>query len=145
MLFKNDEVSLRLEILRYEFPADGGQYDTDDRNWLVMRGTYTEDGQIIKDTNSCLLTYELREMAASLKVVRAGIKESYQSEFAEPYFMLSAAPTGAGEYAVWVSFALPNTMEDVDVAEVECVMQDAELAALIEELDALCEKFPDRN
>jgi len=145
MLFKNDEVSLKLEILRYEFPADGGQYDTDDRNWLVMRGTYTEDGLIIKDTNSCLLTYELREMAASLKVVRAGIKESYQSEFAEPYFMLSAAPAGAGKYAVWVSFALPNTMEDVDVAEVDCVMQDTELAALIEELDALCERFPDRN
>ena len=145
MLFKNDEVSLKLEILRYEFPADGGQYDTDDRNWLVMRGTYTEDGLIIKDTNSCLLTYELREMTASLKVVRAGIKESYQSEFAEPYFMLSAAPAGAGKYAVWVSFALPNTMEDVDVAEVDCVMQDTELAALIEELDALCERFPDRN
>ena len=145
MLFKNDEVSLKLEILRYEFPADGGQYDTDDRNWLVMRGTYTKDGLIIKDTNSCLLTYELREMAASLKVVRAGIKESYRSEFAEPYFMLSAAPAGAGKYAVWVSFALPNTMEDVDVAEVDCVMQDTELAALIEELDALCERFPDRN
>lgn len=145
MLFKNDEVSLKLEVLRYEFPADGGQYDTDDRNWLVMRGTYTEDGLIIKDTNSCLLTYELREMAASLKVVRAGIKESYQSEFAEPYFMLSAAPAGEGQFAVWVSFALPNTMEDVDVAEVDCVMQDAELAALIDELDALCDKFPDRN
>lgn len=145
MLFQNDVVSLKLEILRYEFPADGGQYDTDDRNWLVMRGTYTEDGLIIKDTNSCLLTYELREMAASLKVVRAGIKESYQSEFAEPYFMLSAALAGEGEYAVWVSFALPNTMEDVDVAEVDCIMRDAELAALIDELDALCEKFPDRN
>ena len=145
MLFQNEDVSLKLEILRYEFPADGGQFDTDDRNWLVMRGTYTEDGLIIKDTNSCLLTYELREMAASLKVVRAGIKESYQSEFAEPYFMLSAAPDGAGKYAVWVSFALPNTMEDVDVAEVDCVISDAELAGLIEELDALSEKFPDRN
>ena len=145
MLFRNEEVSLKLEVLRYEFPADGGQYDTDDRNWLVIRGTYTEDGLIIKDTNSCLLTYELREMAASLKVVRAGIKESYQSEFAEPYFMLSAASAGEGAYSVWVSFALPNTMEDVDIAEVDCVMSDAEMAALIEELDALCEKFPDRN
>ena len=145
MLFQNEDVSLKLEVLRYEFPADGGQYDSDDRNWLVMRGTYTEDGLIIKDTNSCLLTYELREMAASLKVVRAGIKESYQSEFAEPYFMLSAAPNGAGEYALWVSFALPNTMEDVDVAEVECVMSGTELDALIGELDALCDKFPDRK
>ena len=145
MLFQNEEVSLKLEVLRYEFPADGGQYDSDDRNWLVMRGTYIEDGLIIKDSNSCLLTYELREMAAGLKVVRAGLKESYQSEFAEPYFMLSAAPAGEGKYTVWVSFALPNTMEDVDVAEVDCVMSCAELDALIGELDSLCTKFPDRN
>jgi hypothetical protein len=145
MLFQNEDVSLKLEVLRYEFPADGEQYDSDDRNWLVMRGTYTEDGLIIKDTNSCLLTYELREMAASLKVVRAGIKESYQSEFAEPYFMLSAAPNGAGEYALWVSFALPNTMEDEDVAELYADMNEAEMKTLIDELDVLCRKFPDRT
>lgn len=145
MLFQNEEVSLKLEILRYEFPADGGQYDSDDRNWLVMRGTYTEDGLIIKDTNSCLLTYELREMTAGLKVMKAGIKGSYESDFSEPYFMLSAAPDGEGGYTVFVSFALPNTMEDVDVAELECVMTDPELTALLDELDALCEKFPDRN
>lgn len=144
MFFRNDEASLKLEILRYEFPADAGQYDSDDRNWLVMRGTYTEDGFIIKDTNSCLLTYELREMAAGLKVVKAGLREVYESEFAEPYFMLSARPDGEGEYRVFVSFALPNTMEDVDVAELDCVMTDAEMTALVEELDALCEKFPDR-
>ena len=145
MLFRNDDASLKLEILRYEFPADAGQYDTDDRNWLVLRGTYTEEGLVIKDTNSCLLTYELRELTAGLKVVRAGIRESYESEFSEPYFMISAAPAGEGTYTVWVSFALPNTMEDVDVAELECVMTDPELAALIDELDALAEKFPDRN
>ena len=145
MLFQNDEVTLKLEVLRYEFPADGGQYDSDDRNWLVIRGTYTEDGLIIKDTNSCILTYELQEMVAGLKVLRAGLKESYQSEFAEPYFMLSAAQNGAGRYALWVSFALPNTMEDVDVAEVDCVMGGEELDSLIGELDDLCMKFPDRN
>lgn len=144
MLFRNDDASLKLEILRYEFPADAGQYDSDDRNWLVMRGTYTEDGNIIKDTNSCLLTYELREMTAGLKVVKAGLREAYESEFSEPYFMLSARPGGAGEWRVFVSFALPNTMEDVDVAELDCVMTDAEMTALVEELDALCEKFPDR-
>ena len=143
MLFQNEDVSLKLEILRYEFPADGGQFDTDDRNWLVMRGTYTEDGLIIKDTNSCLLTYELREMAASLKVVRAGIKESYQSEFAEPYFMLSADAEG-DDFRFFVSFTLPNTMEDEDVAELYATMNKEEMKALIGELDALCKKFPDR-
>ena len=97
MLFKNENESLKLEIVNYEFSAYGGAPDSDDRNWLVMRGTYTEDGNIIKDTNSCLLTYELREMTAGLKVVKAGLRETYESEFSEPYFMLSARPGGEGE------------------------------------------------
>ena len=144
MLFHNDEVSLKLEVLRYEFPADGGQFGSDDRNWLVLRGTYTEDGQVIKDTVSCLLTYELRELTAGLKVLKAGLKDVYESDFAEPFFMFSAKPAD-GAYDVYVEFALPNTMEDVDVAEVSCLMTAAELDALIAELDVLCEKFPDRN
>lgn len=145
MLFKNDESSLELEITNYEFPADGGAPDSDDRNWLVLRGTYTEEtGMVIKDSNSCLLTYELREMTAGLKVLNAGIKDLYESSFTEPYFELSAAAEGEG-FLVDVAFSLPNTMEDIDTAELECTMSKAELTALIDELDALCGKFPDRK
>ncbi len=145
MLFQNEDVSVKLEVLRYEFPADGGDPGSDDRNWLVMRCTYTEDGLIIKDTNSCLLTYELREMTGGLKVLQGGLKDAYASNFVEPYFELAAERSGEGEYQVAVSFALVNTMEDVDMAEVECVMTDADMKALLAELDVLCEKFPDRD
>jgi hypothetical protein len=144
MLFQNEDASLQLEVLRYEFPADGGQPGSDDRNWLVLRAAYTADGQVIKDTNSCLLTYELRELTAGLKVLNAGIKDQYDSGFVEPYFELSAQAEGEG-FRLEVSFALPNTMEDVDTAEIETVMSKAELTALIAELDRLCEKFPDRT
>jgi hypothetical protein len=44
-----------------------------------------------------------------------------------------------------VSFALPNTMEDLDTAELECTMTAQELRDLTDELDALCEKYPDRK
>ena len=145
MLFQNEDVSVKLEVLRYEVPADGGDPGSDDRNWLVMRCTYTEDGLIIKDTNSCLLTYELREMTGGLKVLQGGLKDAYASNFVEPYFELAAERSGEGEYQVSVSFALVNTMEDVDMAEVECVMTDADMKALLAELDVLCEKFPDRD
>ena len=145
MLFQNEDVSVKLEVPRYEFPADGGDPGSDDRNWLVMRCTYTEDGLIIKDTNSCLLTYELREMTGGLKVLQGGLKDAYASNFVEPYFELAAERSGEGEYQVSVSFALVNTMEDVDMAEVECVMTDADMKALLAELDVLCEKFPDRD
>ena len=144
MLFQNEDASLKLEVVCYEFPADGGVPGSDDRNWLVLRATYTEDGQVIKDSNSCLLTYELREMTAGLKVLNAGIKDLYDSGFVEPYFALSAGAEDDG-FLVDVSFAMPNTMEDLDTAEIEVRMTKAEMEALIDELDGLCRKFPDRT
>ena len=144
MLFKNEEASLKLDIVNYEFPADGGDPDSDDRNWLVLRATWTqEDGNAVKDSNSCLLTYELREMTAGLKVLNAGIKTEYASAFVEPYFELAAQADG-DEFQVDVSFFLPNTMDGDDTAEVSCTMTKADMTALIDELDKLCAKFPDR-
>ena len=145
MLFKNDDVSLQLDIVNYEFPADGGDPTRDDRNWLVLRCTWkNEDGEVRKDSNSCLLTYELREMTAGLKVLCAGIKDSYAGDFVEPYFEIAAQTEEEDAIRVAVSFFLPNTMDGEDTAEVECVMTRDELKALLEEMDRLGEKFPDR-
>ena len=145
MLFQNEETSLKLEITSYEFPADAGAPGSDDRNWLVLRATYTdEEGQVIKDSNSCLLTYELQEMTAGLKVLNAGIRDAYVSDFAEPYFFLRSRAEGEG-FRTEVAFAMPNTMEDIDSAEVECLMSKGEMEELIRELDRLGKKFPDRS
>lgn len=145
MLFQNEEVSLALQVVSYEFPPDGGDPASDDRNWLVLRCTWTgEDGRIVKDSNSCLLTYELREMTAGLKVLCAGVKDHYASSFVEPYFELSAQAEGEERFLVEVAFYLPNVMDGEDTAQVEAVMTKAELKALIDELDALTEKYPDR-
>ena len=146
MLFKNDSASLKLEIVSYEFPAYGGEPNSDDRNWLVMRATWiNEDGDIVKDTNSCLLTYELNEMAAGLKVMNAGIKDFYESMFSEPYFYLAAVHTEQDTFRVQVSFFLPNTMEDEETAEIICEMTHEEMKALIDELDRYRTKFPERK
>ena len=144
MLFQSEDASLELDIVSYEFPPDGGEADSDDRNWLVLRATWTnEDGEIVKDSNSCLLTYELREMTAGLKVLNAGIKSEYASAFVEPYFELAAQADG-DDFQVDVSFFLPNTMDGDDTAELTCAMTKADMTALIDELDKLCAKFPDR-
>ncbi|MCI2056109.1 MAG: hypothetical protein LKJ86_03080 [Oscillibacter sp.] len=145
MLFKNEEASLKLEVLRYEFPADGGEPNSDDRNWLVLRGTYTEGDSVIVDSNSCLLTYELKELATELKVMNAGIKDSYESAYVEPYFEFAAQADGEDGFTVDVAFAMPNTMEDIDSAELECTLTKAELGELVKELDRLCERYPDRK
>ena len=128
MLFQGEKNSLKLDVFNYELPADGGDPTSDDRNWLILRATYVdEDGDITKDSNSCLLTYELQEMTAGLKVLDAGIRDRYESSFTEPYFTLTAQAEGEG-FLMEVSFYLPNTMD----------------GALLDELDKLCKKFPDR-
>ena len=144
MLFKNDEASLRQEVVNYEFPPDGGAAGSDDRNWLVLRCAWiNEDGEVRKDSNSCLLTYELRELTAGLKVLRAGIRAAYHSDFQEPYFQLDAWAVEE-HFRFDVVFVLPNTMDGDDTAEIECAMDAEQLGGLIEELDRLCQKYPDR-
>lgn len=144
MLFKSEDASLELHIVNYEFPAGGGAADSDDQNWLVLRCTWiNEEGVIVKDSNSCLLTYELRELAAGLKVLNAGIKDSYASDFVDPYFEVAAQAEGE-DFRVDVSFYLPNTMDGDDTAQVEAVLTKTEMRDLIAELDGLCEKYPDR-
>ena len=144
MLFKNEEASLKLDIVNYEFPPDGGDPTSDDRNWLVLRATWIqEDGNVVKDSNSCLLTYELREMTAGLKVLNAGIKTEYASDFVEPYFELAAQADG-DDFQVEVSFFLPDTMDGDDTAELTCAMTKADMTDLLDELDKLCAKYHDR-
>ena len=147
MLFRNEASSLHLDIVNYEFPPDAGDPTSDDPNWLVLRATWSkEDGDIVKDSNSCLLTHELQEMTAGLKVLRAGIRDRYESDFQEGfYFSVSARAAGEDAFDLDVSFYLPNTMDGDDTAEVACTMTAGELTALIGELDRLCEKFPDRT
>mgnify|MGYP000000334393 FL=1 len=147
MLFRNEESSLRLDIVNYEFPPDGGDPTSDDRNWLVLRATWNkEDGDVVKDSNSCLLTHELQSMSAGLKVLKAGIRDVYVSDFQENfYFSVGARALGDGTFEVVVSFYLPNTMDGDDTAEITCTMDQKEMEALIGELGRLCEKFPDRT
>ena len=144
MLFQGEKNSLKLDVFNYELPADGGDPTSDDRNWLILRATYVdEDGDITKDSNSCLLTYELQEMTAGLKVLDAGIRDRYESSFTEPYFTLTAQAEGEG-FLMEVSFYLPNTMDGDDTAEVTAHFSKADMRALLDELDKLCKKSPDR-
>ena len=119
---------------------------SEDNNWLVVRATWIdENGGLVKDSNSCLQTFELQSLTAGLKVLKAGIRDHYVSDFQEDaYFSLSARAKG-DRFRFHVSFYLPNTMDGDDTAELTGSMTSEELGALIDELDRLCEKFPDRT
>ena len=144
MLFRNGEDSLKLDVVHYELPAGTGEPGSDDRNWLTMKAVWRRDGEITVDSNSCLLTYELQELTAGLKVLLAGLKTEYESDFMEPYFSLYASAEREG-FPVDVTFYLPNTMDGDDTAEMHSVLSREELRALVEELDRLCGRFPDRK
>ena len=145
MLLKNEDTSLKLEFVNYEFPEAGAWSDEYDRNWLLLRCTWVdEEGYTHKDSNACLLAQELAGMNAGLKVLLAGIKGRYDSDFIEPDFTLSAWAEGDG-FRASASFYLPNTMDGDDTAEVDCTLTGPELKAVIEDLDKACARFPERK
>lgn len=145
MLLKNKDASLKLEFVNYEFPEAGAGTDEYDRNWLLLRCTWVdEEGYTHKDSSACLLAQELAGMNAGLKVLLAGIKDRYDSDFIAPDFVLSAWAEGDG-FRVSASFYLPNTMDGDDTAEVDCTFTGSELKAVIEDLDKACARFPERK
>ncbi len=135
MLFRDGDSSLELQITSYELPAGEGRPGSDDQNWLVLRCTWLDgEGNLRK----------LQELTGGLKVLNAGIKDAYHSDFAEPWFTLDAQPEGEG-FQVDVSFVLPNTMDGDDTAELSCLLSRDEMKDLIQELDRACAKFPERT
>ena len=145
MLLKNEDTSLKLEFVNYEFPEAGAGSDQFDRNWLLLRCTWVdEEGYTHKDSNACPLAQELAGMNAGLKVLLAGIKDRYDSDFIEPDFTLSAWAEGEN-FRVSATFYLPSTMDGDDTAEVDCTLTGPELKAVIEDLDKACARFPERK
>ena len=145
MLLKSEDASLQLEFVNYEFPEAGAGSDQFDRNWLLLRCTWVdEEGYTHKDSNACLLAQELAGMNAGLKVLLAGIKDRYDSDFIEPDFTLSAWAEGEN-FRVSATFYLPSTMDGDDTAEVDCTLTGPELKAVIEDLDKACARFPERK
>ena len=144
MLFQNENASLQLDVVNYELPAGAWAPGSDDCNWLVLRCTWhNENGDLLKDSNSCLMTYELQEMTAGLKVLHAGIRNSYESSFwSRTSFWRRCREDGYRDAGVLL---LPNTMDGDDTAEVSCHMSSQEMGDLIAELDKLCASFPDRQ
>lgn len=53
MLLKNENASLKLEFVNYEFPEAGRGTDAYDQNWLLLRCTWVdEEGYTHKDSNA---------------------------------------------------------------------------------------------
>lgn len=146
MRFTNGERSLTLRVLDYEFPDRSGageEYDYD-ANWLVLEGVYRDGRSERSFQNSCLLTTELQQLAAGLKLLHSGVQDVYQSDFAEPYFEVTAEVMGIDQYLLYASFSMLVSEEKWQNFGTECFLTGEGLKALIAEIEGECRAFPEK-
>lgn len=141
IVFTENDKRLELSILGYEFPDAEDDYF--DANWLNV-GIHYDDGSLsFRQVDSCLLSFELAELTASLDAILEGRESGTITDFTEPY--LTLAVTRAGElFAVQVRFVYDT---DGPWKEV-CVCRGLDRRELKEMNDALKEmyaRFPRRE
>ena len=105
MLLKNENASIRLDFVSYEFPETEYGMDEYDKNWLQLRCTWVdEDGYTHKDSNACLLAQEAvvraEEAVAGEIVTVARLSKAY----APPMQLIGKLyrASGGGWMADWV-------------------------------------------
>lgn len=144
MTFQNDTKSLTLTVSAYEFPdRDGKGEDFDfDANWLVLHGEYREGRSLRTFDNSCLLTTELQELIAALKLMIGGVRDSFQSEFTDPYFELSIEALDLTRFMVYASFSMLVAENEWKNFDVESVVDTDGLKKLLDEAERESKNFP---
>lgn len=146
MRFDNGERSLTLRVVGYEFPertGAGEEYDYD-ANWLVLEGIYRDSKGERSFRNSCLLTTELQQLAAGLKLLHSGVQDVYESEFNDPYFEVTGELMGPGRYLLYASFSMLVSEDRWQNFGTECILTMDELKALIEEIESECRAWPEK-
>lgn len=146
MRFDNGERSLTLRVVGYEFPertGAGEEYDYD-ANWLVLEGVYRDGKGERSFRNSCLLTTELQQLAAGLKLLCSGVQDVYESEFNDPYFEVTGELMGPGRYLLYASFSMLVSEDRWQNFGTECILTVDELKALIEEIEGECKSWPEK-
>ena len=86
---------------------------------------------------------ELRAAQETLKAARARLSELKGEHPAVEPGAASSDVVGDGEPVE--AFGVAAVVVDEDTAEIECVLTRQQLSDLVEELDRLCAKFPDRT
>jgi hypothetical protein len=159
--------SLRLSIVGYQFPHAPSRLlsavgvlssaDTDfdfDANWLVVQGEVSDGHRAWTFRDACLLTVEVRDLAAWLDAVAEGRPNLEDLDFLEPNLAFSRRSTIPGRPAVRVTFRLearPPWMtspvedeDDWDGAWVEFETSPDHLRTAATDLRAALSRYPIR-
>lgn len=106
MKIRSEKEEIDFSVVDYQFPEAEKSKPNDfdyDANWLKIRVTHTKDGKTEPFEDSCVLTYELEELADAVADLLSGKKNSYISEFMEPYLRFAIAEA-EGRYMVQIQF-----------------------------------------
>jgi hypothetical protein len=77
---RNGGASFELDVERYEFDA---AMDYDDANWLIVKIVCSDQQHQWSATDSCLLTYELKELYSWLESLKSLLVEKSSISFLE--------------------------------------------------------------
>jgi hypothetical protein len=144
MLLRGRRTSLRLSILRYQFPQiTTGEYDA---NWLIIRGHVSLDDRSWTFSDASLTTFEVRQLADWLDSLARGDEVEPQCDFIEPNLQFERN----SDKTIRVSFALesapPWAKPDDSWNEHGFeVLIDKHLKTAAEQLRAQLRAFPERG
>ena len=144
MLLRGRRASLRLSILRYQFPQiTTGEYDA---NWLIIRGHASLDDRSWTFSDASLTTFEVRQLADWLDSLARGDEVEPQCDFIEPNLQFERN----SDKTIRVSFALesapPWAKPDDSWNEHGFeVLIDKHLKTAAEQLRAQLRAFPERG
>lgn len=97
MKIEDKNKTIEFGVIGYQFPNAGRSKPNDpdyDANWLTVQVSYTEDETTASFQDSCVLTWELKEMADALSEILDGRETAYISDFMEPYLKFAVARAG---------------------------------------------------
>jgi hypothetical protein len=144
MLLRGRRASLRLAILRYQFPQiTTGEYDA---NWLIIQGHVSLDDRSWTFSDPSLTTFEVRQLADWLDSLARGDEVEPQCDFIEPNLQFERT----SDKAIRVSFALesapPWAKPDDSWSEHGFeVLIDKHLQTAAERLRSQLRVFPERG
>ncbi len=102
MLLMGPRASVRLSVLRYQFPhITTGEYDA---NWLIIRGHVSLDDRSWSFSDPSLTTFEVRQLADWLDGLARGDEVEPHCDFIEPNLQFERT----SDRAIRVSFALES-------------------------------------
>ena len=145
MLISDKCKSIDFNIIGYEFPREKSSKKefNHDANWLRIKVVFCDENTNKTYTDQCLLTYELSELVNALQRIVNGSKNSYISDFMEPY--LSVIITKVDELITFaLSFVYSTIDEDWPTVEVTAKWTMEEAKAKLKELKDMELRFPER-